>query len=68
MKNSNKIFNKIRSVIYNQEQGLFTDEEAYKKIKEIMNIHNLLGKSSRIYDKTTSLLGSDSRSDSSVID
>ena len=41
MKNSNKIFNKIRCIIYNQREGILTEEEAWGMIKGVMDIHNL---------------------------
>ena len=37
-----KIFNKIKSVIYSQDEGRFSEEEAFKEIKKIMDIHNKL--------------------------
>ena len=44
MKNSNKIFNKIKSIIYNQGEGKYNKERAFDKIKEVMDTHSLIDK------------------------
>lgn len=36
------IFNKIKSVIYNQDEGRKTKEEAFDEIKKIMDRYNKL--------------------------
>lgn len=42
MKNSNKIFNKIKSEIYKESEGNIDKEQAFNNIRKIMDIRNLI--------------------------